>query len=363
MTMRGTAVLGASAALLVAACSTTPASTSVPSSRPSSSLAVACPGGTLKGEGASSQKTVMEEVIKGYTMLCPGSTVEYTSSGSGAGIKAFHGAAVDWAGSDSALRLKEKDGVVEADRARQRCGGNEAWNLPLVFGPIAVGYHLDGVDRLNLTAETLAGIFDGAITRWNAPEIAASNPGVALPDERIAVFYRADESGTTENFSKYLAEASDGAWPHEPSKAWAGVTGEGREKTAGVAEAVVNTPNSISYMEWGGALERDIPVAAINGVELTASNAGLAIEAAEHQGEGHDLRLAVDHTPDNGGYGAIMATYEVVCSAGGSNSALLKDFLGYFASPEVQASLEDLGYAPLPDSLQQRVAGAVSELE
>lgn len=361
--------LGACAALLLTACSgsapATSGSTVAPrrstAANPISSITLACPGGALKGEGASSQKTAMEEVIKGYTNACPGTTIEYTSSGSGAGIKAFQGAAVDWAGSDSALRTTEKDGVVEADQARQRCLDNEAWNIPMVFGPIAIGYHVDGVDDLNLSARTLAGIFNGDVTSWNAPEIVADNPGVELPAERIAVFYRADESGTTENFTKYLAEAADGAWPHPPSKAWAGTAGEGKEKTAAVAEAVVTTPYSISFMEWGAALERDISVARLDGVELTGENAGRAIEAAEVS-EGRDLRLKLDHTPGEDAYAAVMASYEVVCSAGADNGDLLRDFLSYFASVEVQTMLEELGYAPLPDSLQQRVAATISEI-
>ena len=361
MALRLIAVLGTCAVLLVTSCSTTPSETPSRSSRPATGTALSCPGGTLKGEGASSQRTVLEEVIKSYTMACPGTTVEYTSSGSGAGVKAFLGSAVDWAGSDSPLRTEPKDGSIETEQAMRRCNGNEAWNLPLVFGPIAVGYRLDGVDDLSLSTRTVARIFDGAITRWNDPAIAAENPGTPLPDARIAVFYRADESGTTENFTTHLAASAEDAWPHRPSKAWPAKTGEGKEKSAGVAEAVTTIPGSISYMEWGAALERDITVVRLDGVELTADTAARAIDAAE-VGDGGDLRLTIDHTPGAGAYGAVMPTYEVVCSAGGDNPALVQDFLSHFASPEVQASLENLGYAPLPESLRERVAQAVSEI-
>ncbi|MDO5066965.1 MAG: phosphate ABC transporter substrate-binding protein PstS [Propionibacteriaceae bacterium] len=353
--VRPTAALAACAALLVTSCS--PTSSPPPAPRPHTALN--CPGGTLKGEGASSQRIVMEEVIKSYTTACPGTFVEYTSSGSGAGVKAFLGGAVDWAGADAPLRSVPRDGVVEAEQARRRCNGNEAWNLPMVLGPIAVGYRLDGVGELSLSSTTVAQIFNGHITRWDDPTIVAENPGVTLPDARIAVFHRADESGTTENFTEYLAEAAGDAWPHEPAKAWPGLVGEGKEKSAGVAEAVTATQGAISYMEWGAALERDIAVAHLDGVELTPSSAAKGIEAAT---VGEDLRLTLDHTPGADAYGAVMPTYEVVCSAGGTNPALMRDFLGHFISPEVQASLESLGHAPLPDPLREKVAQAISEI-
>ena len=168
MALRLTAVLGTCAVLLVTSCSTTPSETPSRSSRPATGTALSCPGGTLKGEGASSQRTVLEEVIKSYTMACPGTTVEYTSSGSGAGVKAFLGSAVDWAGSDSPLRTEPKDGSIETEQAMRRCNDNEAWNLPLVFGPIAVGYRLDGVDDLSLSTRTVARICKQSSSKcWN----------------------------------------------------------------------------------------------------------------------------------------------------------------------------------------------------
>ena len=352
-------------ALLLSAC----ASAGVPVAPPSgaqnqtdASFQPTCPGGSLRGEGASSQKTAVEMLVQDYVAACPGTTIDYTASGSGAGIKAFFGGTVDWAGSDAALRTTEKDGVVETDRARLRCGGNEAWNLPLAFGPIAFAYNLEGIDNLNLTPPLIAKIFDGRITVWNDPEIAAQNPGADLPAEEIAVFYRADESGTTEGLTSYLEAAAGDAWPHDPAKKWPTAHGEGKEKTAGVADAVTVTGNSITYVEWGAALERDLHVARLDEVELTGEAAAEAVEKAKQQGEGKDLRLELDYTAGDGGYPAVMVTYEVVCSAGGSNPQLLQDFLGLFASAESQAALEDLGYAPLPEKLRNKVAEAIAEI-
>ena len=109
---------------------------------------------------------------------------------------------VDFAGSDSAL----KDDQVA--QAADRCGGNPAWNLPLVFGPVAMAYNVEGVDKLVVNGDVLAKIFQGQITKWNDPAIAALNTGATLPDTDITPIYRSDSSGTTDNFQKYLAAAA-----------------------------------------------------------------------------------------------------------------------------------------------------------
>ena len=123
----------------------------------------------------------MDEVSRTYQQKCSGAKVNYNPTGSGAGIKQFNAGQVDFAGSDSALKTEEKDGVIEVDAAQKRCE-SPAWNLPMVIGPIAVAYNLDGVDKLVLDAPTLAAIFQGEITTWNDPKIAALNSGVTLPD-------------------------------------------------------------------------------------------------------------------------------------------------------------------------------------
>ena len=128
--------------------------------------------------------------------------------------------------------------MIETEKAEKHCRGNTALNLPLVFGPVAVAHNVDGVTDLNLTAELIARIFTGDITRWDDPAIAAANPEVSLPDAGIAVFYRADKSGTTENFTKYLAKTAGDTWDHDASKKWPATRGEGKEKTAGVADEI-----------------------------------------------------------------------------------------------------------------------------
>ena len=322
--------------------------------------------GKINAEGSSAQKNAIEQAIASFADVCPDITVNYNPTGSGAGIKQFTAAQVDFAGSDSALSASKG----EVDAAAARCAANPAWNLPMVTGPIAVSYNLSGVGKLVLNGEVTAKIFRGDITTWNDPAIAALNSGVTLPSEAIHVFFRSDESGTTDNFTKYLKAASNGAWTDEHAKAWPkSGAGEGREKSAGVAEGVKTTPGGISYVEWSYAKDNKLGIAQIdNGsgaVELNADSVGKAVAAAKPAGQGNDLQLTLDYaTKEAGAYPIILVTYEVVCSKGldANLTKGVKAFLTHFASANVQKSLVDIGYAPLPAEVQANVAKAIAAI-
>ena len=185
------AAVAAIATLTLAACGgDPPATTGEPgggtsNGASSSASGLACPSGKLNAEGSSAQGNAITEVISDYGGQCGDkATIEYNPTGSGAGIKSFYNGLVDFAGSDSALKTEEKDGVVEADKAKERCGGNPAWNLPMVVGPIAFAYNVDGVDKLVLNPEVLAEIFNGTIKTWNDDKIAKLNSGAKLPADQ-----------------------------------------------------------------------------------------------------------------------------------------------------------------------------------
>jgi phosphate transport system substrate-binding protein len=238
----------------------------------------------------------------------------------------------------------------------------------MVTGPIAVAYNVKGVDKLVLTPEVIANIFSGKITTWNDAAIAKINSGVSLPSEPIKVFFRSDESGTTENFTKYLKAAAPNAWAAEPGKSWTG-KGEGKEKSAGVASAVQSTEGGITYAEWSYAKDNKLGIAQVdNGggaVELSGESVGKAVAAAKPDGEGNDLRLKLDYTTkEAGAYPILLVTYEIVCSKAKDPAKvdLVKAFLKHFSSKETQASLEDIGYAPLPDEVRTKVDAAIAAL-
>ncbi|MFZ2514905.1 MAG: phosphate ABC transporter substrate-binding protein PstS [Candidatus Lutibacillus vidarii] len=326
-----------------------------------------CPTGTINGEGSSAQKNAIELAITAYQDACSGATVNYNPTGSGAGIKQFIAKQVDFAGSDSALKTVAVDGVVEADAAAKTCG-SPAWDIPMVAGPIAIAYNLPGVTTLTLNAEVAAKIFNGTITTWNDPAIAALNAGASLPATAIKVFFRSDESGTTENFTKYLHAAAPAVWTADPSKKWTG-KGEGKEKSAGVASAAAATPGGVTYAEWSYATQNKLGVAQIDSgagaVALTGESAGKAVAAASQKGQGNDLALSLKYdTKEAGVYPIILVTYEIVCSryADKAKANGVKSFLKFFASPEVQSKLESAGYAPLPAAVQAKVAAAIAAI-
>jgi phosphate transport system substrate-binding protein len=328
-----------------------------------SAAAIDCKPGTLNGEGSSAQKNAIDQVTQaGYQSECTDATINYNATGSGSGRKQFTAGQADWAGSDSALKPEE------VTAATARCANNPAWNLPMVAGPIAIAYNVEGVDDLVLNADVAAKIFSGTITTWNDPAIAALNPDAKLPSTAISVFFRTGTSGTTENFTKYLHAAAPDAWTAEGNQEWAG-KGEGREGSAGVAQAVAGAPGGITYVEWSYAQDNKLSVAQIdNGsgaVELTGESAGKTVATATQTGTGNDLSLKIDYaTKEAGAYPIVLVTYEIVCSKGldAEKTALLKSFLTYFAEDETQKGLQDIGYAPLPSTVSEKVRTAIEAI-
>ncbi|NNH75634.1 phosphate ABC transporter substrate-binding protein PstS [Nocardia uniformis] len=327
-----------------------------------------CGGKTsLKASGASSQKNAMERFIAAYEANCDGATLNYTSSGSGAGVKEFLGSQTDFGGSDSPLSAK-KD---EPAQAAARCD-SPAWNLPTVFGPIAMTYNIDGVTDLALDGPTLGKIFNGSITTWDAPEIKALNPNASLPAAPIAVIFRSDESGTTDNFQLYLDAASDGAWGKGAGKTFVGGIGEGSKGNEGTSAAVKNTKNAITYNEWSFAKAQNLSVAQIvtpagpEPVTLSVESAGKAIDGAKISGEGNDLVLDVSsfYKPtETGAYPIVMPTYEIVCSkySDAGTATAVKAFLTS-AITNGQNGLEENGYIPIPDKFKTKLTNAINAI-
>ncbi len=322
-----------------------------------------CASGNLKAEGSTAQTNAIQQWIKDYTDKCSGTTINYNPTGSGAGVKQFTGGQVDLGGSDSALDASK--GEVAA--AEKRCGG-PALNLPMVTGPVAIAYKLNGVTDLTLTPDVIAKIFLGKITTWDDPAIKALNSGATLPSKPITVFFRSDESGTTQNFEKYLAAAAPSEYTTEPSKTWSGSVGQGKAKSQGVQQAVGSSDGGIAYLEWSFAGSAGLSMAKIdNGggaVELNADTAGKAVSAAHVTGTGDDLTLKLDYaTKVAGAYPLILVTYEIVCEKYSDSKigSLVKSFLTYTAGTG-QDGLKDLGYAPLPSDIDAKVKASVAKI-
>jgi phosphate transport system substrate-binding protein len=323
-----------------------------------------CGSGKLTADGSTAQQNAVNAWIKTYSQQCSGAQVVYGGVGSGQGITDFTTGKVDFAGSDAALDPSQ--GQMKA--ATKECG-SPALDIPMVTGPVAVAYNVKGLSDLTLTPSVIAKIFTGKIKTWNDPAIAALNKGASLPSSNITVFFRSDESGTTQNFETYLNTAAPKDFTSTPSKDWAG-TGQGKTGSQGVQSAVKSTDNSIGYLEWSYAGSAGLAMAKVdNGggpVALTAETAGKAVAAAKVASQGgDDLTLKLDYaTKTPGAYPIILVTYEIVCSkykdaTVGKN---VKAFLTFTSSDAGQQALPSVGSAPLPPSVLSKVQQVVAKL-
>jgi phosphate transport system substrate-binding protein len=320
--------------------------------------------GALVGAGASSQQAAMQGWTAGYSAVQPEVTVDYDPVGSGGGREQFLAGGIDFAGSDAALDADE------LATAAERCGPAGVFELPNYISPIAVVHTVPGVDELALSPATLAAVFDGRITRWNDPAVAADNPAVALPDLAVTPVHRSDESGTTENFTEYLAAAAGDAWPHEPAGEWPVAGGEAAQGNSGVVAAVRAGTGTVGYADLSQAGDLGVarigvgdgyvaptPEAAAAVVELSSTLGG--------RGE-HDLALELDRTPDGADrYPIVLVSYHVGCVEyeDARTAELVADFMAYVVSEEGQeAAAQVAGSAPISDALRERALAVVDAI-
>jgi phosphate transport system substrate-binding protein len=323
-----------------------------------------CGSGKLSADGSTAQQNAVNAWIKAYSQQCSGVQITYGGVGSGQGITDFTAGQVDFAGSDAALDPSQ--GQMTA--ATKECG-SPALDIPMVTGPVAVAFNVKGVTDLTLTPPVIAQIFTGKIKTWDDPAIKALNKSANLPSAKITVFFRSDESGTTQNFMTYLNTAAPKDYTATPSKDWSGV-GQGKTGSQGVQSALKSTDDSIGYLEWSYAGSAGLSMAKVdNGggpVALTADTAGKAVAAAKLASQGgDDLTLKLDYaTKTPGAYPIILVTYEIVCSKykDASVAAKVKAFLTYTSSDAGQKLLPTVGSAPLPASVLSKVQSVVAKI-
>jgi phosphate transport system substrate-binding protein len=236
----------------------------------------------------------------------------------------------------------------------------------MVVGPIAIVYKLSGVSSLTLNGKVLTEMLQGDITKWNDPAIAALNSGVNLPSTPITVFYRSDQSGTTQNIETYMAAVDPTDFTATPSKVWAGKVGQGKSGSQGIQQAVEATEGAFAYDEYSYAVSGNLSTASIDSgsgpVALSATTASAAVDSATIVGTGNDLSLKLDYTTSaKGAYPIILVTYEIACTkySNAATGSLVKSFLTYTSGPG-QSSLKQLGYAPLPASILAKVQASVA---
>jgi phosphate transport system substrate-binding protein len=234
------------------------------------------PAGTLNASGSTFVQPFFTKAFYTYTSKNQGLQVNYQGVGSGAGITAFEAGTVNFAASDVPM--------AASDLAKVPASAGPVIQVPDILGGVSISYNIPGVtNRLRLDGPTLAGIFDGTITTWNASQITALNPGVSLPSNAIVPVVRADSSGTTYIFSDYLKSANPTTWTLGASKtiAWPSSAVQS-PKNSGVAASIKSTPYSIGYVELAYAIQNNFTYASVKnaaGVFVTPTLASVAADA------------------------------------------------------------------------------------
>ena len=303
----------------------------------------------ITGAGASFVFPVMSKWSADYHQAT-GHRINYQSIGSGGGIAQMKANTVDFGSSDAPLSPED-------------LAASNLMQFPSVMGGIVPVVNIAGVapGQMRLNGTVLADIFLGKIKTWNDPAIAALNPGLTLPNQRITVVHRSDGSGTTFNFVNYLSKVS----PEWKSKVGEGTsvrwpTGVGGKGNEGVTAYVKQIKGGIGYIELSYALTNRIAYTAMQNaagkfVQPNAETIQAAAASAEWP-KSRDFHLIVTNAPGDDSW-PITATNFILMSKqprSEENARLAREFFDWaYANGGQQAS--DLGYVPLPAPLVDQV--------
>lgn len=323
--------------------------------------------GTLTGSGATSMGTAQTAWTAGFSGVQPGVSVNYTAEGSGKGREAFLAGTSQFAGSDRAFKTDE----ITAGGFSQCAEGSGIVEIPAYISPIAVAVNVEGVDSLKLDAATLAGIFAGKITNWNAPEIAALNEGVTLPDLPITAVHRSDKSGTTQNFTDYLAQAAPEVWTEKAAEEWpAAFGGEGAEGTNGVQQ-VLGSNGTIGYLDASAAQDMTMVEIKVGEefVALTPEAAAAVLDASKIEDGRTPLDLAYKlerNTTESGAYPIVLVSYLIGCAEYKDPEVgkLVKSYFEYVVSEDgQQTAATEAHSAPISDELRSTIEDALAQMK
>ena len=318
------------------------------------------PAGDLVGAGATFVNPIFTDWIYEYRgEVNPDANINYQSIGSGGGIEQFLLQQVDFGASERYLR----DDTLEEARADRGC---DAIQFPIVFGSVTIAFHDDFYDGLILDGTTIGDIFERRITRYDDPQIQALNPGRELRDEDIIPVHRSDGSGTTSVFTTYLdlddsvegwtlGNGTEVQWPSGT------IGGQGNE---GVAAAIQQNPGGLGYLNQAYVIEQGFAQAQVLNADgnptlatLEATTIGAEVADIPDSFQFDILNIGGEGFPITGT--AWVFVWE--CGYDEQTEALLKDFWTW-AVTEGGALAENLGYAPLGPSLQDRVLAAIDRI-
>jgi phosphate transport system substrate-binding protein len=313
----------------------------------------------LAGAGATFPAPIYQQWFAAFPHTAEGLGVQvhYDAVGSGKGIAAFTERRVDFGASDVPL---SPDELTKAEAA-----GGPVLHIPTVLGAITVVYNLPGAPRLRMDAKLIAQLFLGKIATWKDPRIAALNPAARLPDLPVSVVHRSDSSGTTANFTAFVA-GPDAGFRRRVGQGklvnW--VTGQGAEGNDGVAAAVKQTPGAVGYVELTYALDQHLPVADVRNiagrfVTPTPKTVAAAAEDMSLASAG-DFARSLLYTTGRNAYPISSYTYLLVFARqeDTGKGRMLANLLRYLAGPG-QASVGRLYYTPVPRDLRESVTAKI----
>ena len=299
---------------------------------------------TINGSGSTFVQGYVDQCRESFKKVQPNVTVNYPNpgGGSGKGRQEFADQVTQWGASDAPY--------VAADLAKVK-GGTFLY-IPTVTAPITVSYNLPGVKTLDLDAATIAKIFQGDITTWNDPAIAALNKGVKLPATKITVARRSDSSGTTQNFTAYLTKAAGSVWKLGSGSTVTWPDGsQGGTGNPGVSSIVKSTPGAIGYVDYSDARATGLTFASVS--NSTGKFIAPTVKAATAALAG--VTLAADglydplNSPNPKAYPITAPTWLLVYTkyADAKVAAAVKAWAEYLTGPcQQEASAVD--FAPLP---------------
>jgi phosphate transport system substrate-binding protein len=322
--------------------------------------------GQIAGAGASSQQAAQEAWIAAFQKGNSSVTISYDPVGSGGGREQFGAGAVVYGGSDVPLEGSE------FTAGQKRCGGvDNLIEAPIYVSPIALVYNLSGITDLKLDANTIASIFAGKITKWNDPAIAATNPGVNLPDTAITPVHRSDSSGTTENFANYMSATAPKVWTYKPASEWPISSGEAAQGTSGVIAAVKAGDGTIGYADesQAGSLAKAEVKVGSEFVAPSAASAGRIFAASKQTSEPGKYVFAYHinyATTEAGTYPIVLVSYMLACTkySNANDAKIIQGYLDYVASPAGQSTAANAaGSAPLPADVGKQIQAAAGAIK
>jgi len=303
----------------------------------------------ISGAGATFPYPVYAKWAEAYEAKT-GVKMNYQSIGSGGGIKQIKASTVDFGASDAPLTKEELDeaGLVQ-------------W--PMIMGGVVPVVNIKGIKGgdVTLTGPVLADIYLGKITKWDDKQIADLNPGLKLPSEAISVVERSDGSGTTFNFTNYLAAVSP-EWKDSigvnKSVQWpVGVGGKGNE---GVASYTKQIDGSIGYVEYAYALQNDLAYTQMKNKdgETVAPTAASFAAAAANADWAHapGYYLILGNQPGAKSWPITAASFILVHKSQ-DNAKTAKDVLDFFDWSFKNGSdiADKLDYVSMPENVVDMV--------